>query len=136
MAEAMHQMASAAERNKKVLEIAKTIAAEAAGEGQTGMVAVANVINNRAVQWKKDPYSIVSAKNQFYGYTAKDRDKRFEEVKNIVVPLAEAIVDGRLSQDITGGALYFRQPKEPIYSWHGEETKKIGGHIFHKERKK
>jgi spore germination cell wall hydrolase CwlJ-like protein len=133
---AMQEMANSATYNKVVLEVAKTLAAEAGGEGAVGMNAVAHVMDNRKTQWKKDIMEVISAKNQFYGYTAKNRDKIFEQVKDVALPLAEAVVNGTLGKDTTGGALYFRQPKEPIYKWHGQETTRIGGHIFHKERKK
>ena len=111
--------------------IAEVIAAEAAGEGERGLLAVACVIANRAKAQYKTPYQIVTAKNQFYGLTAKNRHKLYAAVKPIADRLARDIM--RL-EDITGGALYFRTEKERLFPWTKPENKtvKIGNHIFYK----
>ena len=113
-------------------EIAKTIAAEAAGEGRIGMHAVTNTIGNRSASRKKPPIDIISQKNQYYGYTAKNRDKLYEQVKDIADDLAKKLLSGEL-EDITGGAEYFLQDDEPVRSWHGKKTIKIGNHTFYTE---
>ena len=109
--------------------IAEVIAAEAAGEGERGLRAVACVIANRARAWNKTPYQIVTAKNQFYGYTAKNRHRLYLQVKPIADKLARNIM--RLP-DITGGALYFRTEQERLFPWCKNRTVKIGNHIFYK----
>ena len=111
--------------------IAEVIAAEAGGEGERGLLAVACVIANRARAQGKTPYQIVTAKNQFYGLTAKNRIKLYHQVKLIADRLARDIM--RLP-DITGGALYFRTEKERLFPWTKPENKtvKIGNHIFYK----
>jgi spore germination cell wall hydrolase CwlJ-like protein len=116
-------------------EVGKTLAAEAAGEGEEGMLAVINVINNRSVKKGKTPFEIINEKNQFYGTTAKNRERLYQEVKPLADKLVEMLYNKQL-KDNTGGAEYFRQPKESIRKWHGQETVKIGNHIFHKEREK
>jgi N-acetylmuramoyl-L-alanine amidase len=113
------------------MEVAKTIAAEAAGEGEKGMMAVANVINNRSISKGKSPSEIISEKNQFYGATAKNRDELYREVKPTADKMVEMMYQKKLV-DNTGGAEYFRQPTEKIRKWHGEQTVQIGNHIFHK----
>lgn len=110
-------------------EIAATIAAEAANQGEKGLYAVACTIKNRALAWNKTPYEIVSAKNQYYGFSAPNRLKRYAEVKEYVDWLAKNIME---LEDITGGALFFRLPNEPRRKWHKIRTCKIGAHEFYK----
>ena len=111
--------------------IAKVIAAEACGDGFEGMKAVANVIRNRAIKRRQPLIVVVTQPKQFYGYTASNRDRLYSQCKKDADYLSQNIME---LDDITNGAMYFRQPSEPIYSWHGEETVRIKGHIFHKER--
>jgi spore germination cell wall hydrolase CwlJ-like protein len=111
--------------------VARVIAAEACGEGKEGMQAVANVIRNRSRKWRQPIVKVVTARNQFYGYSASNRDRLYSQCKEVADELASNI---EILPDITNGALYFRQPSEPIYSWHGEQTVVIKNHIFHKER--
>jgi spore germination cell wall hydrolase CwlJ-like protein len=110
-------------------EIAKTIAAEAGGEGYTGMYLVANTIANRAQKLDKTPYQVVSQKFQYYGFTAKYRNARYLEVKKQADYLAENIM--RLP-DKTKGAIFFRQTKEPRFKWCKVETIKYKNHIFYR----
>lgn len=109
--------------------VASVIAAEAAGEGEPGMRAVACVIANRARAQGKTAYQIVTAKNQFYGLTAKNREKLYRQVKSIADNLAARIMS---LPDITSGALYFRTAKERLFPWCKIRTVKIGKHIFYK----
>jgi spore germination cell wall hydrolase CwlJ-like protein len=109
--------------------IASVIAAEAANQGTTGMTAVACTIANRAKLYHKTPYEIVTQKNQYYGYTAKNRQRLYNQVKTHADYLAQNIMQ---LQDITKGAIYFRQPKEPRYSWHKIETFRYLNHIFYR----
>ena len=113
--------------------IAKTLAAEAASEGELGMIAVANTIKNRASRKNKSLIDVVSEPNQYYGYTAKNRDKIYEQVKPIADKIADDLISGKL-EDVTDGAEYFLLPHEKIRSWHGSKTKKIGSHTFYKEK--
>ena len=112
-----------------VQDIAKTIAAEAAGEGYCGMYLVANTIANRAKLYHKTPFQIVSARNQYYGYTAKNRNKIYLQVKKDADYLASNIMK---LQDKTNGALYFRQLHEPKFKWCKIETIRYKHHIFYK----
>lgn len=114
-------------------EVAKTIAAEACGEGRKGMLMVANVIANRVKAWGKTPLQVVSQRNQFYGFTASNRDRLYNQCREQADFLASQLM---FLTDETDGALYFRQHSEPIYSWHGAETVRYKGHIFHREAKR
>ena len=111
--------------------IARVIAAEACGEGFLGMSLVAEVIANRAMEWSKTPYQIVTAKNQFYGYTAPNSHRLYAQCQQTADRLATAILTGQTGQK-TKGALYFRQPKEKRMSWHVVEVARHKGHIFYR----
>lgn len=109
--------------------VAVTIAGEAANQGEEGMRAVACVIANRGRAWGKTPYGVVTQPNQFYGYTAKNRMRRYEEVREIADRLAGEVME---LKDITGGALYFRRVDEPVFAWCKVYCVQIGDHVFYK----
>lgn len=109
--------------------VAEVIAAEAGGEGYQGMFAVACTIANRAKLWNKTPYQIVTQKNQYYGYTAKNRHLLYLRVCRTANQLAANIL---LLSDVTNGALYFRRLDESMFKWCKTETYRIGNHIFYK----
>lgn len=75
----------------EIVEVAKVIAAEACGEGKFGMELVANVIRNRAVKWDMTPLQVVAQKNQFYGYTAKNKETLYEQCKNVATKLSQRL---------------------------------------------
>ena len=109
--------------------VSSVICAEACGEGVIGMYAVANVIANRSRKYNKTPYEVVIQKNQFYGYTAKNREELYNQCGFYSDKLAMRIME---LDDITGGALYFRKVDEKKQSWHLVRTIKIGKHLFYK----
>ncbi len=109
--------------------VSSTISAEACSEGIVGMHAVANVIANRSKKYNKTPFEIVTQKNQFYGYTAKNRETLYEQCGFYTDILTERIME---LDDITDGALYFRKVGEKKQKWHLRRTVKIGKHIFYK----
>jgi spore germination cell wall hydrolase CwlJ-like protein len=109
--------------------IAMVISAEAGGEGEKGLYAVACTISNRARAYHKTPYQVVTQKNQFYGLTTKNRMKLYKSVKTYADYLAKNIMQLR---DITGGALYFRRPDEPMFRWCKTETFRFNNHIFYR----
>jgi spore germination cell wall hydrolase CwlJ-like protein len=116
-------------------EIAKVLAAEAANQGERGMIAVANTINNRSINRKQDLMTVISSPNQYYGYTAKNKDDIYAGVKDLADSIAEKLINGEL-EDITDGAEYFLLPNEGIRAWHGDMTTTIGDHTFYRESKK
>ena len=111
--------------------VAKVIAAEACNQGEAGMIAVGNVIKNRVVAWHKTPYQIVTAKNQFYGFTAKNRDEIYQGCKKTADYVAANLMT---LPDITHGGMYFLLPYEHTRAWHGDKTVTIREHTFYKER--
>ena len=109
--------------------VAVVIAAEAGGEGYFGMYLVANTIRNRAIQSGRTPLGVVRQKNQYYGLTAQGRWKCYAAVRAQADYLAANVLK---LPDKTGGALYFRQPREKRQKWHKTETVRYGGHVFYK----
>ena len=109
--------------------VAEVIAAEACGEDEIGLRAVACVIANRAKAQGITPYAVVTARGQFFGYTAKNRHKLYLQVKPIVDRLARNIMN---LKDITGGAKYFRRPDEKMFRWCKTETLRLNNHIFYR----
>lgn len=109
--------------------VAVVIAAEAAGEGYTGMYLVANTIRNRAIQSGRTPLEIVRQPHQYSGITARNRWKCYAAVRKGADYLAANVM--RLP-DRTDGALYFRQPREKRQPWHKVETVRYKNHIFYK----
>jgi len=112
------------------IEVAKVICAEACGEGKIGQWSVANVISNRSKLWHLTPYQVVTQKNQFFGYTASNKEELFSQCKNEALPLSKNILQLR---DLTNGAIYFLKNVEKKGSWIGEKTVTIGNHTFYKE---
>ena len=109
--------------------VASVICAEGVGEGFVGLYAISNVVKNRSIKWNKTPYEIVTQKNQFYGYTAENREELYNQGKDYCDYLAENILE---FDDITNGALYFRRIGEKKRSWHLKFTIKIKNHLFYK----
>ncbi len=113
--------------------IASVIAAEACSEGQEGMNLIAEVISNRAKKWHKTPLEVVTAKNQFYGYTAPNRPKLYAQCQLEADLAATRLLAGSTGQ-ITGGAIYYLLPGESLRSWHDKKTITYKNHSFYKER--
>ncbi len=111
--------------------VASVIAAEACGEGAQGMELVASTILNRSKAWHKTPYEIVTAKNQYYGYTASNRERLYLSCASTADRLATGILANALP-DKTGGAMYFLRPGERLRAWHGQKTITWGRHTFYK----
>jgi spore germination cell wall hydrolase CwlJ-like protein len=113
------------------IEVAKVICAESCGGGKIGQWGVANVISNRSKLWHLTPHKVVTQKNQFFGYTASNKEELFSQCKNEALPLSKYILQLR---DLTNGAIYFLRPGEEKGSWIGEKTVTIGKHTFYKEK--
>lgn len=113
------------------LIIAMVIAAEACGEGTTGMIAVANTLQHRSKTLKTSLYSVATAPKQYSGLTAPNRHKLYEQCKDEANAITDKLLRGRLD-DITGGALYFKRPEERRRAWHKKETFRYKNHIFYK----
>lgn len=99
---------------------------EARGDGQLGMEAVANVINNRAKTWyshSENPiHAAVYAKNQFTSMSVPhdpefNLEPRPEDVSFILANQICKNVLGGSSVDLTDGACYYYNPKTATSKW-------------------
>jgi len=121
-------------RETKIIAI--TILAEARGEGQGGMYAVAAVIAQRAFERKRTPTEVCLKKWQFSCWNGK-RLKDLEYLLKVpqgkyALALAKNIK--LLSRDFVGFANHYHNNKiKPPYWAKGEKPVKIiGNHIFYK----
>ena len=127
------QAADKTECSGECTTIASVIAAEACGEGAHGMMLVSEVIANRARAWKKSPYQIVTARNQFYGFTAPNRQRLYNSCKPIAHKLALDLLAGNTG-DNTNGSLYFLAPGEKKGKWIGKKMLAYKRHSFYREK--
>ena len=127
--------------------VAATLWDEARGEGEQGMRAVLNVIMNRAKGNFEKARDIVLKPNQFSGWNditnpeeaskmLADK-KRNDKIYQQIIDLVDKASKGQLP-DITGGAIFYFNPKDANPSWAKklEKTKSIGNHDFYKIPKK
>ena len=119
--------------------LARTLWAEARGEGTRGMHAVANVVMNRvaARRWANDVIGVIKQPRQFSPWTRTDpqhsrmlavtvADPQFREAQAI----AMKAVLGDL-EDITGGADHFHtRTVSPAWSRGRTPVAEIGRHVF------
>jgi|TARA_B110001454_G_scaffold85104_1_gene81806 hypothetical protein len=121
-------------RETKIIAI--TILAEARGEGQGGMYAVAAVIAQRAFERKRTPTEVCLKKWQFSCWNGK----RLKDLEHLLkVPqgkyaLALAKNIKLLSRDFVGFANHYHNNKIKLPYWaKGQKpVKTIGNHIFYK----
>ena len=121
-------------RETKIIAI--TILAEARGEGEAGMYAVAAVIAQRAFERKRTPSAVCLKKWQFScwnGKTLKDLEHLLK-VPQARYALALARNIKLLSRDYVGYANHYHNNKIKLPYWaKGEKpVKTIGNHIFYK----
>ena len=121
-------------RETKIIAI--TILAEARGEGQGGMYAVAAVIAQRAFERKRTPTEICLKPYQFSCWNGKTL-KSLEHLLKVpqgkyALALAKNIK--LLSRDFVGFANHYHNNKIKLPYWaKGEKSVKvIGNHIFYK----
>ena len=119
--------------------VPQVIAGEAAGEGQRGMQAVANVIHNRMNKTGQSAEQIVKKKKQFSALSDKQMmDRNYEQVKDQADKIAN---DLEKLPDITNGATHYvtkslyNKRKDNPKSWISkmEVVATIGNHVFMKE---
>ena len=121
-------------RETKIIAI--TILAEARGEGQGGMYAVAAVIAQRAFERKRTPTEVCLKKWQFSCWNGKQL-KDLEHLLKVpqgkyALALAKNIK--LLSRDFVGFANHYHNNKIKLPYWaKGQKpVKTIGNHIFYK----
>lgn len=117
-------------------DLRKTIAAEAAGEGETGMIAVGNVIRNRAERRGKSLADVVREPKQFTGYE-QPGDGALQILQD---PDQVAKIDGIIDRlasgelpDITDGAdHYHTKAVNPDWAGKMRKTTEVGEHLFYR----
>lgn len=128
--------AQAATYGQKV--VAAVLLAEARGEGQTGMIAVAEVIRRRADQNNITPLAVVKP-GAFSSLNGKTHDQILREFQHHPM-FPEALRIARLIynepeklRDITHGATHFTNKRETPY-WAVNQTPVavIGNHAFYR----
>ena len=115
--------------------VALTILAEARGEGESGMYAVAAVIAQRAHEKKMSPKEICLKRKQFSCWNnkaVKDLEHLFKTKQSkYALTLARNVM--LLSREFTGFANHYHNNKvTPYWSKGVKPTKVIGNHIFYK----
>ena len=124
-------------QNTDCYKIAEAVYHEARSEGHDGMVAVANVIMNRANHQEKSPYEIITARKQF-SYLDLISDLRMKETKykKIALRVAYQAVHGALV-DITDGATFYYSTsvlkKAPYWASSFEYVADISNHRFYRK---
>jgi N12 class adenine-specific DNA methylase len=119
-------------------DIINTIIAEAGGEGDAGMAAVASVIRNRAAERGLDPASVVRQPKQFAGYENPGRDavKAMQDpaMRERAARIYDQVTGGEID-DPTGGAdHYHANSVSPSWSKTMPETAQIGNHLFYRSQ--
>lgn len=122
--------------------VASALVLEAVGEGTYAMHAVANVIQNRAVENGTSMLFEMHQSNQFQGFISrKDPIAAAHEIcsdgqwRN-ARKLARAALDGHLS-DVTNGATHFHSATiRPSWSYHLTPTVRIRSLIFYRDQKR
>jgi len=122
-------------RETKIIAI--TILAEARGEGEAGMYAVAAVIAQRAFERKRTPSAVCLKKWQFSCWNGK-RLKDLEHLLKVpqadyALSLAKSIK--LLSRDFVGFANHYHatwMKKKPYWAKGEKPVKVIGQHAFYK----
>jgi len=122
-------------REEKIIAI--TILAEARGEGEKGMYAVAAVIAQRAFERKRTPSEICLKPYQFSCWNGYKKVKDLEHL--LKVPQAKyAILIAKniklLSREFVGYANHYHNNKikKPYWAKGKKPVKVIGNHIFYK----
>lgn len=122
--------------------LAKTIQAEAGGEGYTGMLAVGAVISNRVNEggFGKSLQEVIlkpgqfSAWNLVTGYAKGKGGMNMDKItpSKDAYAAADAILSGKFESPV-GGATHYYNPSivEPVWGQDaGGNWQKIGGHVF------
>lgn len=122
--------------------LARTLLGEAAGEGSTGMEAVAHVIRNRAGsgQYPSDPAKVALQPKQFLAWNSGEGGNHLVNITggdlyNKALAAVDAVFGGQ-SSDPTGGALQYWAPqgmpggKDPYWAKGKDNRTAIGNHVF------
>ena len=115
--------------------VAITILAEARGEGETGMYAVACVIAQRALERKKTPKAICLQKWQFSCWNANDPQRnrlgRLLKTPQAAYALRLAKHITEIDRSFTGNANHYHTKSvKPYWSKGKKPVKVLGNHLF------
>lgn len=118
-------------------DVVNTVIAEAAGEGDDGMAAVASVIRNRADKRGKSLADIVREPKQFTGYEAPGPDAvkamQDPQMRARAASIVDRVLAGELP-DVTGGADHYHADYvQPDWASKMPQTAKVGRHIFYRD---
>lgn len=124
----MAYVGTARRYDSPVYTLASILQGEAATEGQRGMQAVANVINNRALAnfggYGTNLVDQATANGQFQGQSRPSAT---------AISVARQLIGGTLP-DITGGATYYANPSASTAGWarnlNAGNALQIGNHFF------
>jgi N-acetylmuramoyl-L-alanine amidase len=107
-------------------EVASVVYAEARGEGEIGMRAVAHVIYNRAKEKGISPCSIIRQPRQFAKGVSRPKDKQWQIAKRISI---------NPGPDITKGATYFHANwiRPPAWAYKLKVSFTWGAHTFYRK---
>lgn len=123
--------------------LARTIWGEARGDGYDGMLAVANVINNRANVggwWGTTIVSVAWAKQQFSAWNEDDvnldkmlgvKEHENQSFKQ-ALEIARGVVEQRLDDNTSGATHYHTTAVSPSWADNEKIVARIGSHIFYK----
>ncbi|YP_010115339.1 DarB-like antirestriction [Sinorhizobium phage PBC5] len=119
-------------------DIVDTVIAEAAGEGDEGMAAVASVIKNRAGVRGKSAAEVVREPDQFTGYRKPGDAARQAMQDPEMRRRAEAVVASVFSgerPDTTGGADHYHATSvSPDWASKMPRTTRVGNHLFYNSK--
>jgi hypothetical protein len=122
--------------------LARTIWAEARGEGETGMLAVANVIANRKRKqkwWGKTIREVCLKPSQFSCWNENDPNRRkLLDVKvgdpafDKALKIAEQVINGEVGDNTMGATYYYARSMRIAPKWAQGHLPcaQIGNHIF------
>ncbi len=114
-------------------KVAVTILAEARGEGQAGMYAVACVIQVRAKERKLTPEQVCLQKSQFSCNNKGIQVKLLDQSQEAGYARLLAAAIGRLDESFVGGANHYHTISvKPKWSKGVKPVREIGNHKFYK----
>lgn len=119
--------------------VAATIVLEAGGEGEMGMLAVANVIQNRSVLRNLSYEKVVTQPKQFSAMNSGRYRWLVSKAKrssawSYAYSLARKMESGMLD-DVTGGADHYHADwMLPRWASSMRQTVAIGGHVFYSSK--
>ena len=110
----------------------KTIILEAVGEGYRGMVAVGEVIRNRADLFTKDVNTVCLMPKQFSCWNDRKRAKRFlEKYRDFYFIAHMAWIESKKGALTSGATDYHADPIHPYWADSYRVAAHIGKHVFY-----